>query len=91
MHELGLKEAEQKKKACIDYTQVNSQASGIVMELHCYISEICEPPMSSFLFSVICLRFLKVLFLYSRTTINSTNLYMEQSICHVYKLHDVKL
>ena len=29
-------------------------ASGIVMEIHCHITGICEAPVSSSLFSVIC-------------------------------------
>ena len=35
------------------YTDENVLGSGIVMEIHCHITEICEPSMSSPLFSVI--------------------------------------
>ena len=44
----------------------------LTLSLHCHITEICEPPMSSSLFSVIFLWVLLFLFI---TTINSPNLY----------------
>ena len=49
--------------------------SGILMEIHCHITEICEPPMSSSLFSVIFSWVSKVLLFLFLTTINSPNLY----------------
>ena len=49
-------------------------ASGIVMEIHCHITGICEAPMSSSLFSVICSWFSKVLLFLFVTKINSPNL-----------------
>ena len=49
-------------------------ASGIVMEIHCHITGICEAAMSSSLFSVICSWFSKVLLFLFITKINSPNL-----------------
>ena len=54
MHALAAQGSEQKRKACINFTQMNLfSKTGIVMEIHCHIAGICEPPMSSSLFSVI--------------------------------------
>ena len=44
------------------------------MEIHCHITGICEAPMSSSLFSVICSWFSKVLLFLFVTKINSPNL-----------------
>ena len=76
MHVLAAQGREQKRKACMNFTQLNLfKASGIVMEIHCHITGICEPPMSSSLFSVILSWFSKVLLFLFVTTINSPNLY----------------
>ena len=55
IHALPAQGSEQKRKACINFTQMNL-FSEWYMEIHCHITGICEPPiiiMSSSLFSVI--------------------------------------
>ena len=74
MHALAAQGSEQKRHAYILH-RWTCLASGIVMEIHCHITDICEPPMSSSLFSIICLWFSKVLLFLFITTINSPNLY----------------
>ena len=65
MH-LQLKEVNKRGWTCL--------ANGIVMEIHCHITGICEAAMSSSLFSVICSWFSKVLLFLFVTKINSPNL-----------------
>ena len=51
MHAFAAQGSEQKRKACINFTRMNLFNNGIVMEIHCHITGICEAPMSSSLFS----------------------------------------
>ena len=75
MHALAAQGSEQKRKACIILHRWTCIVSGIVMEIDCHITGICDSPMSSSLFSVICSWFSKVLLFMFVTTINSPNLY----------------
>ena len=52
MHVLAAQGSEQEEGMHKFYTET-CLASGIVMEIHCHITGVCEPPMSSSLFSVI--------------------------------------
>ena len=56
------------------------------MKIHCHITGICEPPMSSSLFSVIFSWFSKVLLFRFVTTINSPNLYATWYFLFMYHL-----
>ena len=56
------------------------------MKIHCHITGICEPPMSSSLFSVIFSWFSKVLLFRFVTTINSPKLYATWYFLFMYHL-----